>query len=188
MRVSPETSLGRPYSLPSVSRIYNQSRQTFFGAGTSTLTRWPSPLLPLTVAVTTTRTSRLTKLRIHRGWTYCACWAGSSKRRPCDTAARRRSERAERNCIVENGGKGKGKGGRASREIGWTSTCSKTRNFKVDYWTDCVAISAVSDFRVRCRLLISGPGFDRTRGPPCENFNHYRQLHFAPYELRIHDS
>lgn len=94
VRCSPATSCGRPYSFPTASRIYASTTAVSIVAGqdkvlsrsrtgTSTLagarltcmfTRMPSPLAPLTIAVTTTNVSLATKFRMHRSFLLsCDC-------------------------------------------------------------------------------------------------------------------
>ena len=95
VRCSPATSCGRPYSFPTASRICasaptavsihpGQGRCLCLEAGqerrrqlerlTCMFTRMPSPLAPLTMAVTTTSVSLATKFRMHRSFLLsCDC-------------------------------------------------------------------------------------------------------------------
>ena len=131
---------------------------------TSMLTRWPSPLLPLTFAVTTTRISRLTKLRMHRGCTCCGSCAGSSKRSVCEGLVRSRKRRERKrggDCIVHSR-EGKLRG-RSRRENG---TCiEKKEKFRTGRILGRWRPAPVSDARVLERARRPGraswiPGSD----------------------------
>jgi len=100
IRDSPVTSLGRPYSFPSVSRIYKLVNESV-AINTSMLTRWPSPLFPLTVAVTTTRVSAPTKFLMQRGVTCPRGWANNSNLRACVNGRRGRSKARSRGWCIE---------------------------------------------------------------------------------------
>ena len=92
----PRTTILIPLSIPNLQSI------SFYQGSTSILTRCPSPLLPLSIAVTTTRVSALTKFRIHRCVSFACGWAYNSNLRACVNAnGRRRNEvRKERGYIA----------------------------------------------------------------------------------------
>ncbi len=89
VRCSPTMSLGLPYSLPTASKIWERGELATSEGGTSwtqghalsltcMLTCMPSPLVPSTVAVTTTRVSLATKFRTHRLGLLPLLWAWRS--------------------------------------------------------------------------------------------------------------